>query len=41
VKNYGDAKLDDYHQAQAVDVMNYWIYFKSPGSEQLSRPVDW
>ena len=21
--------LDDYHQAQAVGVMNYWVYFNS------------
>ncbi|WP_329159872.1 DEAD/DEAH box helicase family protein [Streptomyces sp. NBC_01717] len=26
---YGGAKLDDYHQAQAVGVMNYWVYFNS------------
>ncbi|MEU7753771.1 DEAD/DEAH box helicase family protein [Micromonospora sp. NPDC049171] len=28
-KDYGGAKLDDYHQAQAVGVMNYWVYFNS------------
>lgn len=28
-KDYGGAKLDDYHQAQAVGIMNYWVYFNS------------
>jgi hypothetical protein len=28
-KDYGGAKLDDYHQAHAVGVMNYWVYFNS------------
>ncbi len=28
-KNYPGADLDDYHQAQAVGVMNYWVYFNS------------
>ncbi|HUZ51388.1 MAG TPA: DEAD/DEAH box helicase family protein, partial [Streptosporangiaceae bacterium] len=28
-RDYGGAKLDDYHQAQAVGVMNYWVYFNS------------
>jgi hypothetical protein len=27
--NYPGASLDDYHQAQAVGVMNYWVYFNS------------
>ena len=27
--NYPGAKVDDYHQAQAVGVMNYWVYFNS------------
>ena len=27
--NYRGADLDDYHQAQAVGVMNYWVYFNS------------
>src|SRR3712207_7440702 len=27
--NYPGAALDDYHQAQAVGVMNYWVYFNS------------
>jgi hypothetical protein len=28
-RNYPGAALDDYHQAQAVGVMNYWVYFNS------------
>ena len=24
-RDYGGAKLDDYHQASAVGVMNYWV----------------
>jgi hypothetical protein len=36
-RNYGGAKLDDYHQAQAVGVMNYWVYFnRSP----VPQPAD-
>lgn len=27
--DYPGAALDDYHQAQAVGVMNYWVYFNS------------
>jgi hypothetical protein len=27
--NYPGADLDDYHQAHAVGVMNYWVYFNS------------
>jgi hypothetical protein len=27
--HYPGAALDDYHQAQAVGVMNYWVYFNS------------
>lgn len=27
--HYPGADLDDYHQAQAVGVMNYWVYFNS------------
>lgn len=27
--SYPGAALDDYHQAQAVGVMNYWVYFNS------------
>ncbi|MYW98001.1 DEAD/DEAH box helicase family protein [Amycolatopsis rubida] len=30
-KDYGGAKLDDYHQAQAVGVMNYWVTPAGPG----------
>jgi hypothetical protein len=28
-RDYGGAKLDDYHQANAIGVMNYWVYFNS------------
>ncbi|MGW5740655.1 DEAD/DEAH box helicase family protein [Amycolatopsis sp. NPDC003861] len=28
-QDYGGAKLDDYHQARAVGIMNYWVYFSS------------
>ena len=28
-RNYPPADLDDYHQAQAVGLMNYWVYFNS------------
>lgn len=27
--HYPGAHLDDYHQAQAVGIMNYWVYFNS------------
>lgn len=27
--HYPGGDLDDYHQAQAVGVMNYWVYFNS------------
>lgn len=27
--HYPGAALDDYHQAQAVGIMNYWVYFNS------------
>ncbi|MEW2160464.1 DEAD/DEAH box helicase family protein [Streptomyces sp. NPDC007189] len=36
-KDYGGAKLDDYHQAQAVGVMNYWVYFNS---SPVPQPAD-
>jgi hypothetical protein len=36
-KDYGGAKLDDYHQAQAVGVMNYWVYFNS---KPIPQPAD-
>ncbi|MGW1438709.1 DEAD/DEAH box helicase family protein [Streptomyces griseus] len=36
-KDYGGAKLDDYHQAQAVGVMNYWVYFNS---SPIPQPAD-
>ncbi|KMV18296.1 hypothetical protein ACT17_11715 [Mycolicibacterium conceptionense] len=36
-KDYGGAKLDDYHQAQAVGVMNYWVYFNS---KPVPQPAD-
>jgi hypothetical protein len=35
--DYGGAKLDDYHQAQSVGVMNYWVYFNS---SPVPRPAD-
>lgn len=35
--NYGGARLDDYHQAQAVAVMNYWVYFNS---NPVPEPAD-
>lgn len=28
-RNYPGSALDDYHQAQAIGVMNYWVYFNS------------
>jgi hypothetical protein len=36
-KDYGGAKLDDYHQAQVVGVMNYWVYFNS---SPVPKPAD-
>jgi len=36
-RDYGGAKLDDYHQAQAVGVMNYWVYFNS---KPVPKPAD-
>lgn len=36
-KDYGAAKLDDYHQAQAVGVMNCWVYFNS---KPVPQPAD-
>jgi len=36
-KDYGGAKLDDYHQAHAVGVMNYWVYFNS---KPVPQPAD-
>lgn len=36
-KDYGGAKLDDYHQFQAVGVMNYWVYFNS---KPVPKPAD-
>ncbi|WP_454161968.1 DEAD/DEAH box helicase [Gordonia iterans] len=36
-KNYGGAKLDDYHQAQKPGIMNYWVYFNS---NPVPQPAD-
>ncbi|SEB29336.1 Type III restriction enzyme, res subunit [Rhodococcus pyridinivorans] len=36
-KDYGGAKLDDYHQAQVVGVMNYWVYFNA---SPVPKPAD-
>lgn len=36
-RDYGGAKLDDYHQALAVGVMNYWVYFNS---KPVPQPAD-
>lgn len=36
-RDYGGAKLDDYHQAQAVGVMNYWVYFNT---RPVPQPAD-
>lgn len=36
-RDYGGAKLDDYHQAQVVGIMNYWVYFNS---KPVPRPAD-
>jgi len=36
-RDYGGAKLDDYHQANAVGVMNYWVYFNS---KPVPQPAD-
>ncbi|MFB7335246.1 DEAD/DEAH box helicase [Streptomyces adustus] len=35
--DYGGAKLDDYHRAQAVGVMNYWVYVNS---KPVPQPAD-
>lgn len=35
--DYGGAQLDDYHQAQALGVMNYWVYFNS---KPVPQPAD-
>uniref|UniRef100_UPI003B3A7012 DEAD/DEAH box helicase n=1 Tax=Pseudactinotalea sp. TaxID=1926260 RepID=UPI003B3A7012 len=35
--SYGGARLDDYHQAQVVGVMNYWVYFNS---SPVPEPAD-
>jgi len=36
-RDYGGAKLDNYHQARAVGVMNYWVYFNS---KPVPKPAD-
>lgn len=36
-KNYGGAKLDDYHQAQKPGTMNYWVYFNN---NPVPKPAD-
>ena len=36
-RDYGGARLDDYHQAQAVGVMNYWVYFNT---KPVPKPAD-
>ncbi|AKE00136.1 hypothetical protein XU06_28340 [Rhodococcus erythropolis] len=36
-RDYGGAKLDDYHQAEVVGVMNYWVYFNS---SPVPKPAD-
>ena len=36
-RDYGGAKLDDYHQARAVGVMNYWVYFNN---RPVVQPAD-
>ncbi|MFI6098224.1 DEAD/DEAH box helicase family protein [Lentzea sp. NPDC051213] len=36
-RDYGGAKLDDYHQARAIGVMNYWVYFNS---RPVPQPAD-
>jgi hypothetical protein len=36
-KNYGGAKLDDYHQAEKPGIMNYWVYFNS---NPVPQPAD-
>lgn len=35
--DYGGARLDDYHQASAVGVMNYWVYFNN---KPVVQPAD-
>ncbi|ACU72915.1 DEAD-like helicase [Catenulispora acidiphila DSM 44928] len=34
---YGGQALDDYHQAQAIAVMNYWVYFNG---KPVPQPAD-
>ncbi|MFF2606889.1 DEAD/DEAH box helicase family protein [Arthrobacter koreensis] len=36
-RNYGGDDLDDFHQAQAAGVMNYWVYFNS---SPVPKPAD-
>lgn len=36
-RSYGGARLDDYHQAKAVGVMNYWVFFNS---KPVPKPAD-
>ena len=36
-RDYGGAKLDDYHQAGAIGVMNYWVYFNG---RPVVQPAD-
>jgi hypothetical protein len=36
-RDYGGAKLHDYHQGEVVGVMNYWVYFNS---RPVPRPAD-
>ena len=36
-RDYGGAKLDDYHQAQVLGIMNYWVYFNS---KPVPKPAD-
>ncbi|GAA4969527.1 DEAD/DEAH box helicase [Kineococcus glutinatus] len=36
-RNYGGAKLDDYHQAEKPGIMNYWVYFNS---SPVPQPAD-
>jgi len=35
--HYPGAALDDYHQAQAVAIMNYWVYFNA-SRRSIQRP---
>jgi hypothetical protein len=36
-RDYGGAKLDDYHQAKVAGIMNYWVYFNS---KPVPQPAD-